>query len=59
MEVLVPSQESGRSCVSVIGSSMLSLSTIVLLDFGIVQTVWYLLFSILLLLIFMQMQLKK
>ena len=44
IEVFVPNQESGRSCVCVLGVSMLPLSLISLLEF---PTVWYFLFFIL------------
>jgi hypothetical protein len=37
----VPSQESERSCIRVLGVSILPLSTILIFDFGIVPTVWY------------------
>jgi len=39
IEVPVPSQESKRSCI--FGYRFLPLSTIVLLDFGIIPTIWY------------------
>ena len=42
IEVSLPSQESdGQSCICVLGVSMLSLSTILIFDFGIVSTMWY------------------
>ena len=37
----VSSQESERSCISVLGVSILPLSTILISDLGIVPTVWY------------------
>ena len=37
----VTSQESERSCICVLGISILPLSTILIFDFGIVPTVWY------------------
>ena len=37
----VPSQESERSCICVLGVSILHLSVIFLLDWGTVLTVWY------------------
>ena len=37
----VPSQESARSCICVLGVSMLTVSTIVIFDFGVVPTLWY------------------
>jgi hypothetical protein len=40
-EVFVPSQESEKSCICVLEVSILPLSTIFLLDFGTVPTVWY------------------
>ena len=40
----VSSQESERSCICVLEVSILPLSTIFLLDFGAVLTVWYVLF---------------
>jgi len=48
IEVTVPSQESGWSFISVIEVSMLPLSMILIFDLGIVPTVWYFLFFILL-----------
>ena len=36
----VPSQESERSCICVLGVSILNLSAILLFDYGIVPTVW-------------------
>ena len=47
IEVSVPSQQSKQSCICVLGVSILPVSTICLLDFGTVPTVWYF-FSILL-----------
>ena len=41
IEVSVPSQESERSCICVLGVSILLLSMIFILDFGLVATVWY------------------
>jgi hypothetical protein len=43
--VPAPSQESMRSCIHVLCISMLSISTILRLDFGNVLTVWYVLLS--------------
>ena len=43
--VPAPSQESMRSCIHVLWISMLSISTILRLDFGNVLTVWYVLLS--------------
>jgi len=43
----VPSQEIERSCISVLGLSILTLPTILIFDFGIVPMVWYFLFFIL------------
>ena len=37
----VPSQESARSCICVLGVSMLTVPTIVIFDFGVVPTLWY------------------
>ena len=34
-----------RSCICVLGESMLHLSTILIFDFGIVPTVWYFLLT--------------
>jgi len=45
--VLVPSQESERSGIYVLWVSIVPLSTILILDFGIVPTVWNILFFIL------------
>jgi hypothetical protein len=45
IEVSVPSQISQRSCICVLEVSILPLSTILIFDFGIVPTVWYLLVS--------------
>jgi hypothetical protein len=39
-EVLVPSQESERSCICVFEVLILPLSTILIFNSGIVQTVW-------------------
>ena len=47
IEVPVPNQESEQSCLCVLGVSILPLSEIFPLDFGIVQTMWYFLFFIL------------
>jgi len=47
IEVPVPSQESERSCICVLGVSILPLSTILLLDFRTVPTVLYFLLFIL------------
>jgi hypothetical protein len=44
IEVHVPSQESERSCICVLGVSMLPLPTILIFDFGIDSTVWYFVF---------------
>jgi hypothetical protein len=45
--VPVPSQETIMSCICVLlGVSNLTLSTIALIDFGIVPTVWYFVFFI-------------
>jgi hypothetical protein len=41
--VPAPSQESVRSCIHVLWISILSISTILRLDFGNVLTVWYVL----------------
>ena len=41
IEVPVLSQESERSCIYVLGISNLPISTIFLLNFGTVPTVWY------------------
>jgi hypothetical protein len=40
-EVSVPSQESERSCIYVLRLTILYFSTILLLDFRTVHTVWY------------------
>ena len=40
IEVLVPSQKSEQSCVCELGIFILSLSTILVLDFGTFTTVW-------------------
>jgi hypothetical protein len=45
IEVPVPSQESERSCIYVLGISILLLSTIFLLDIETVPTVWYIVMS--------------
>jgi len=45
IEVPVPSQENGLSCICVLGVSMLPLSAILILKFGNVSTVWYSCFS--------------
>ena len=47
IEMSVPSQESERSCICVLGATILSFSTILVFDFGIVPTVWYFLFFVL------------
>ena len=47
IEMSVPSQESERSCICVLGATILSFSTILVFDFGIVPTVWYFLFFML------------
>ena len=47
-EVPIPSQESERTCICEIVVSILPLSAILIFDFGIVPTVWYFLFFILL-----------
>jgi len=41
IEVPVPRQESKRSCICVLGVSILSFSTILIFDFEIVPTVLY------------------
>ena len=41
MELLVPRQDSERSCICVLEVSILPLSTILIFDFGIVPRVWY------------------
>jgi len=41
IKVPVPSQESERSCICVLGISMLPPSTILIFHFGIVTTMWY------------------
>jgi hypothetical protein len=41
IEMPVPSQESERSCNCLLGVSVVPLSTIFLLEFGTVPTVWY------------------
>jgi hypothetical protein len=48
IEMPVPSQKSERSCICVLGLSILPLSTFLIFDFGSVPTVWYFLFFILL-----------
>jgi hypothetical protein len=40
-KVLVPSQESERSCICMLRLSISSLSTVLIFDFGTVPTVWY------------------
>ena len=40
IEIAVPNQESGQSCICVLGYRV-CLFTILLFDFGIVPTVWY------------------
>ena len=47
IEVYVPGQENERSCIRVLGVSIFPLSTIFLLDFATVRTVWDYLFFIL------------
>ena len=47
IEMPVPSQENGRSCVCVLGVSILPLSTILLEDFGTLSTPWYFVFVLL------------
>jgi hypothetical protein len=42
IEVPVPSMESERACICVLGVSILPLSTILIFDFGFVPTVWFL-----------------
>jgi hypothetical protein len=44
IEMTVPSQEIEQSCICVLGVSILFLSTIFLLHFRTVTTVWYFLF---------------
>ena len=39
--VSAPSRESERSCICVLGVSILSLPNILIFDFGTVPTVWY------------------
>jgi hypothetical protein len=39
-----PGQKSERSCICVLGLSILPLSTFLIFDFGSVPTVWYFLF---------------
>ena len=41
IEVHVPSKESGRSCICMLGISILHLSTILIFDVEIVPTVWH------------------
>jgi hypothetical protein len=41
IEMPVPSQKSERSCICVLGLSILPLSTFLIFDFGSVPTVWY------------------
>jgi hypothetical protein len=43
--VTVPSKENEQSCICVLGVSILSPSTFLRFDLGIVPTVWYFLFS--------------
>ena len=45
IEVPVPRQECEQSCICTLWVSILPLSTILLLDFGTVPTVWYYCFS--------------
>jgi len=40
IEVIVPSQESDRSCISVLSVSILLVSTILIFDFRIVVFLW-------------------
>ena len=40
IEMTVPSQESGRSCICLLVASILPLSTNFVLDFGNIPTVW-------------------
>ena len=40
-EVPVPSEESERSCICVLGVSIITLSTILIIDFEFIPTVWY------------------
>ena len=47
IEVPVSSQESEKSCICVLGVSTLPMSTILMFDVGIVPTLWYFLFFIL------------
>jgi hypothetical protein len=42
IEVTVPSKENEQSCICVLGVSILSPSTFLRFDLGIVPTVWYL-----------------
>jgi hypothetical protein len=44
IEMPVPSPKSERSCICVLGLSILPLSTFLIFDFGSVPTVWYFLF---------------
>ena len=44
IEVPLPRQESGKSCICVLGVSIQPLSTILIFDFGIILTMWYFLF---------------
>ena len=46
IEVPVPSQESEQSCICVLGEYILPHVAIVLLDFGIVPSAWYIVFFI-------------
>jgi uncharacterized membrane protein len=41
LEVPVPSQKTEQSCICVLSVSILPVSTIFLLNFGTVPTVWY------------------
>ena len=41
IEVPVPRQECERACICTLWVSILPLSTILILDFGTVPTVWY------------------
>jgi hypothetical protein len=47
IQMPVSSQDSERSCICVLVVPMMPLSTIILIDFGIVPTVWYFMFFIL------------
>ena len=47
IDMHVPTQECERSCICILGVSILPLPTIFIFDFGIVPTMWYSLFFIL------------